>query len=394
MTLTPFLRSLVFISLLGLCLPATARPDSGLPSIADVQQSIESLADRKLPETEQKNMLIVLTSTLQNLEDIDQTQKEMAELEQRLKTAPEVIKQSKAELIKLDGQPESPDLKQYANSSLEQLQQQLAERNEQLSKSQKILTQANSIVINAQSRPERAQSDVNQMLERSQQINTALSSGKINGKPLSKEARVQLLSERELISLQTDLLKEQMASNDILLDLGTSLRDLEILRSKRLDNEMLELQTLSSNKRREESEKAIEQFSLAAKHATPDSLFAREAQANLELSTDILATTDQLSLINRRNLEVNQQLDSINQTKKSLDENINVLRAACCWRKSSTSRNSRWKTSRLTRGWRIRSPIFACASSKSASSANNSSTPSSTCKNCSRKPVTKVSLPA
>jgi len=328
MTLTPFLRSLVFISLLGLCLPATARPDSGLPSIADVQQSIESLADRKLPETEQKNMLIVLTSTLQNLEDIDQTQKEMAELEQRLKTAPDVIKQSKAELIKLDGQPESPDLKQYANSSLEQLQQLLAERNEQLNKSQKILTQANSIVINAQSRPERAQSDVNQMLERSQQINTALSSGKINGKPLSKEARVQLLSERELISLQTDLLKEQMASNDILLDLGTSLRDLEILRSKRLDNEMLELQTLSSNKRREESEKAIEQFSLAAKHATPDSLFAREAQANLELSTDILKTTDQLSLINRRNLEVNQQLDSINQTKKSLDENINVLKGS------------------------------------------------------------------
>lgn len=328
MTLTPFLRSLVFISLLGLCLPATARPDSGLPSIADVQQSIESLADRKLPETEQKNMLIVLTSTLQNLEDIDQTQKEMAELEQRLKTAPDVIKQSKAELIKLDGQPESPDLKQYANSSLEQLQQLLAERNEQLNKSQKILTQANSIVINAQSRPERAQSDVNQMLERSQQINTALSSGKINGKPLSKEARVQLLSERELISLQTDLLKEQMASNDVLLDLGTSLRDLEILRSKRLDNEMLELQTLSSNKRRAESEKAIEQFSLTAKHATPDSLFAREAQANLELSTDILATTDQLSLINRRNLEVNQQLDSINQTKKSLDENINVLKGS------------------------------------------------------------------
>jgi potassium efflux system protein len=328
MTLTLFLRSLLFVSLLGLSLQANARPDSGLPTAADVRQNIDSLADSKLSEPEQKALQIVLLKTLENLEAIDQTQKEMVELEQRLKTAPQVIKQSKADLIKLEKQSESSDLQQYANKSLDQLQKMLSDRNDLLSQSQQALTKANSIVINAQSRPERAQTDVNRMLQRGQQINTALSSGKENGKPLSKEDRTQLLSERELLDQQTELLKTQMGSNDILLDLGTTLRDLEVTRSRQLDQEMLELQAMISSKRREESEKAIEQFSLEAKHATPDSLFAKENNANLKLSTDILEATDQLSLVNRRNLEVNQQLDSVNQTKKSLDENINVLKGS------------------------------------------------------------------
>ena len=328
MTLTLLLRSLLFASLLGLPLHASAKPDSGLPTVADVQQSIDGLADRKLPEGEQKTMQIVLSSTLKNLEAIDQTQKQLIDLEQRLKTAPQVIKQSKVELTKLEQQIETSDLQQYSSKSLDQLQQMLSDRNEQLNKSQQALTAANSIVINAQSRPERAQTDVNQMLERDQKINAALSSGKENGKPLNKEEITQLLSERELLHQQTQLLKEQMASNDILLDLGTALRDLEITRSEQLDKEMLELQGMISSKRREESEKTIEQFSLAAKLATPDSLFAKENNANLKLSTDILQATDRLNLVNRRNLQVNQQLDSVNQTKKSLDENINVLKGS------------------------------------------------------------------
>lgn len=324
----PILRALLFTCLAGLCLSANAKPESTLPTIEEVQQSIDGLADSKLPEADQKTLRNELTSTLQSLEGIAEAKQQMRLLEQRLKTAPEVLRQAKRELASLDALGETPGMQRYAHSNLGQLELILADRSEQLSKSQQALTEANSIYINAQSRPERAQNDVNLMLQRSQEINTALTSEKENGKPLTKESRIRLLSEKQLFEAQTSLLKAQMDSNDVLLDLGTTMRDLETKRSKRLDQEMLELQNLISSKRREESEKAIEKLTLEAEHATPDSLFAKENKANLRLSTEILEATDQLSLINRRNLEINQQLDNVSQTTKSLDENINVLKGS------------------------------------------------------------------
>lgn len=324
----PILRALILACLCGLCLNVYADTEVTLPSIEEVQQSIEGLADRKLPEADQKALLAVLESTLKNLQGIDEAKQQLLALEQRLKTAPQVLKQAKIELIKLGAQSQSQNPSQYANYSLSQLSDQLARHNVALDQSQQALTEANSIYINAQSRPERAQSDVNRMLERSLKINTALSTGKEDGKPLTKEARIKLQTEKQLIEQQSQLLKTQMGSNDVLLDLGSTLRDLETLRSKQLDQQMLELQSLISSKRREESENTIKQLSLEAENATPDSLLAKEAQANLQLSTDILAATDQLSLITRRNLEVSQQLDSVKQTKKSLDENINVLKGS------------------------------------------------------------------
>jgi len=328
MTLTPFLRSLLLIGMLGICLQATARPEADLPAASDIQQSLDNLADSKLPEPEVKKLRVILESTLQNLEDLSQIQQEAQTLETRLKTAPQVIRNAKAELIKLEGQSETPDLNRHAKDSLDQLEALLSKYNSELSQSQNALTEANSIFINAQSRPEQAPAEVNRMLARHQEIETALTTGKENGKALSKEARVQLRTEQELLAQRAQLLKEQMRSNDVLLDMGTVLRDLETLRSHLLDQQMLELQSLISEKRRESSKKVIEKFALEANQATPDSLLAKETKANLTLSTDMLEVTDQLSRNNRLNLQLNQQLDNVKQTRKSLDENISVLKGS------------------------------------------------------------------
>jgi len=328
MPLTPFLRSLLLACLLGVCLQANARPEADLPTATDIKQSLDSLADSNLPEPEVNNLRGVLESTLLNLEQINATEQQAQTLETRLKTAPQVIRNAKAELIKLEGQPETPDLNQHANESLDQLEALLGQYNTELAQSQSALTEANSIFINAQSRPELAPADVNKMLARHQQIEAALTAGKENGKPISKEVRTQLLTEQALIELKAGLLKDQMSSNDILLDLGTVLRDLETRRSQLLDQQMLELQTLISEKRRQSSEKVIEKFALEATRATPDSLLAKESKANLKLSTDMLEIIDQLSRVNQLSLQLNQQLDSVKQTRKSLDENISVLKGS------------------------------------------------------------------
>ncbi|MBF7729870.1 mechanosensitive channel MscK [Pseudomonas sp. N040] len=322
------MRYVLLVALLGLSLNTLAQPENPLPSIEEIQQSLDGLADRKLPEAEHKALQAILQGTLQNLEEIAATRQELLDLQHQVKTAPQVIKQSQAELIRLGAQPETAEVQRYAKYNLLQLEGLLADRSEELGKTQKALSDANSIYINAQSRPERAQSDVSRILLRSQKINAALTTGKDNGKPLSKEVRVQLESEKRLLEDQASLLKEQMAANDILLDLGTALRDLQLLRASQLDREMLELQGLISEKRRALSERDIEKFAIEAENASPDSLLARENQANLKLSQAMLEATDQLNLLNRRNLEVSQQLDNVKQAKKSLDENISVLRGS------------------------------------------------------------------
>ena len=324
----PFLRPLFFALLFGFCLNAAAQQEDALPSIADVQQSLDSLPDRKLPEAEQKTLQGVLSKTLQNLEDIESARQAMQDLVKQVKAAPQIIKNSKAELIRLEAKPATPDLQRYAGYSLPQLEALLTDRRTELNQTQEQLSEANSIFINAQSRPERAQTDINRMLLRQQQINASLTSGKLDGKPLSKEMRIQLQSELTLLGEQASLLKQQMTSNDVLLDLGTALRDLQLLRSSRLDSEMLGLQNLISDKRRALSEKDIEKLSQEAENATPDSLLAKESAANLKLSTAILDATDQLSQVNRQNLQISQQLDGVQQAKKSLDENINALQGS------------------------------------------------------------------
>ena len=322
------LRPLLLACLLGLNLNATAQNDVQLPDSSAIQQNLDSLADRKLPEAEQQAMQKVLEDTLKNIEGIAQANQDIVDLQKQLKTAPQVIKAAKKELLDLAALPATPDLKKYENYTPEQLETVLNERRTALTEAQQALSDANSIYINAQSRPERAQTDTNRMLLRRQQIDAALSSGKLDGRLINKEARTQLQSELQLLQANTELLKQQMAANDVLLDLGTVLREVAALRTGFLDKEMLGLQNLINDKRRAVSEKDIEKFSLEASKTTPDSLLARENLANLTLSTRMLEATDQLNEFNRRNLEVTQQLDSVNQAKKSLDENITALKGS------------------------------------------------------------------
>lgn len=323
------MRWLVFL-LLCTTLCAWAKNDTSLPSLptrAAVQQSLNSLAERNLPEAEQNTLKAVLEKTLQNLEAIQAAQQSQSELAQQIQSAPQTIKASKTALSLLESTPAATE-KTYSSYTLERLEALLSDKRRQLSLIQNQLSEANSIYISAQSRPERAQTEINRMLLESQQISSLLSSGKQEGKVLSKEARAELTTEQALLHEQSALLKAQLQSNDLLLDLGTVLRDLQLARSKQLDVDMLTLQNLINQKRRTLSEKEIEKFSQEAQSASPDSLLALESAANVTLSTAILETTDQLNALNKRYLEVSQQLDDVQQAKKSLEENINALQGS------------------------------------------------------------------
>ena len=129
--------------------------------------------------------------------------------------------------------------------------------------------------------------------------------------------------------MQSQLLRQELAGNNLLQDLGKSQHDLLTEKISRLEKETLDLQALISEKRREQSEKTVAELSKeGAQGAGTDSLLSQENAKNLRLSDYLLRATDRLNVLTRRNLETKQQLDNLTQSNQALEEQINVLRGS------------------------------------------------------------------
>ncbi len=323
----PFLRCLSIALLLGFCLsvsPSHAEP----PSRDAVQQSLDGLAQRKLAEADQAAVQQALERTLNLLDQRATTQQALASLKQQLAEAPRLIAASQRQLAQFKASTPVDIARRYAGSKVPELEQLINERSNQLNEWQKASTAANSLIITSQTRPERAQTEISSNQTRSQEISSALKTGKLNGKPLIPESRGMLEAELAQLDAQTQLRRQEMAGNSLLQDLGNAQRDLLQERIARLEKEILDLQQLISDKRREQSEQTVAVQSAEAQKLSPDSLLAQESSENLQLSDYLLKATDRLSQLNRLNLEARQKLDSLTQADQALEEQINVLKGS------------------------------------------------------------------
>lgn len=321
------LRHVLFITLIGLCLSAPLQA-ADAPSRTDVQNSLDALADRKLPEAEQLAVKQTLEKTLALLNDEADSQQRLVDLEKQLQQAPRLISEAQRDYERLKNSTPTPVTQRYGKSSLAQLEQLLADRNAQLSEWQKQIIDANSLVITAQTRPERAQAEISSNQTRSLEISNILKSGREANKSLSTERRNQLLAEQAKLEAQTRLRRQELAGNSLLQDLGNSRRTLLDERIKRLEQELLDLQNLINEKRRSLSEQTLEQQSREVEKAGTDSLLAQESALNLKLSDYLLRATDRLNELTRLNLQTKQQLDSLSQSDQALDEQISVLQGS------------------------------------------------------------------
>ncbi|HUE92004.1 mechanosensitive channel MscK [Pseudomonas sp.] len=324
----PSLRAYLVIALLGLSLCAPWLQAAEPPKSADIQRSLDSLAERKLPEAEQQALKQTLEKTLEWLTEQADSQQRLSDLKTQLEQAPRLIGEAQRELERLKAsQPTQVD-QRYADSPLTQLEQLLAERNTQLSEWQKQIVEANSLVITAQTRPERAQAEISGNQTRSQEINNILKSGRDGSKPLTSERRDLLSAELVKLEAQTHLRRQELAGNSALQDLGNSRRALLEERIKRVEQELLDLQTLINEKRRALSAQTVEEQSREAEKAGSSTLLARERAANLKLSDYLLRATERLNQLTRENLQTKQQLDSLNQSDQALEEQISVLQGS------------------------------------------------------------------
>lgn len=316
-------------ALLGLCLClplAVAAAEA--PTTASVQESLDKIAERKLPEADQKALQQVLEQTLGLLASKEDNERKLAALKQQLASAPKETSDSQKELARLKQSSVQSVAQRYANLGVPQLEQMLSERTTQQGELQKALSEANSLIINSQTRPERAQSEISSSQARAQQINSILKSGKDAGKPVSPDLRNQLNAELASLNALTQLRRQELAGNSVLQDLGNARHDLLIERTARLEQEIQDLQTLINDKRLAQSQETVTQQSIEAQKAGGSSLLATESAANLKLSDYLLRSTDRLNELTQQNLRTKQQLDTLTQADQALDEQISVLKGS------------------------------------------------------------------
>ena len=289
-------------------------------------QSIPGLTGSKPAAEEPKPAQPSADDRAQRLaEQAATAQQRLTELKAELASAPKEIVEAQRALSKLKGIDTSDLADRLAKLKVPALEQRLAERVEELSTWQTALTAANSMIISAQTRPERAQADISKSQTRIDEINNLLKTGREGGKPLSDERRELLAAEKSALNAQIDLRRNELAGNSLLQDLGIARRDLLSERITRAERETMALQAAINDKRREESEQTVAEFSLKAEKAGSDKLLPAESAENKRLSGYLLRATERLNDLTQLNLQTRQQLDTLNQADQALEEQIAVL---------------------------------------------------------------------
>ena len=322
------LRTLFVTVLLGLSLSVGTLQAAEPPSPESIQQSLDKIAERKLPEADQKALQGVLQQTLTLLGDKADYEQRLTDIKQLLATASDQTEENQRELARLKASPAVPVAQRYKDLSVAQLEQMLADRTTQQGELQKALGIANSQSIAAQTRPERAQAEISTSQTRIQQVNNILKTGRDNGKLLNADQRNQLNAEIAALNALIALRRQELAGNSQLQDLSGSQHDLLLEKTTRQDREIQDLQTLINQKRLAQSQQTVTEQSIEAQKSGSSSLLATESAINLKLSDYLLRSTDRLNEVTQQNLETKQQLDNVTQSDQALDEQISVLKGS------------------------------------------------------------------
>ena len=294
------------------------------PMREGVQARLDTLAERGLSESEQRAVQQQLEQALAQLERAAERRAQLQALRIQLRDAPQLTAEARQESERLKLASEA-SMSRYDGMALTALEKAFEQEGARLAESQEALARANAEIIAAQTRPERAQVDIAADQDRMQQIELALASGRDENRPLDAERRDALAAEWQALELAIELRREQLAGNNVLLDLAQARRDLLTLRTAALEREMEGLQALIAQRRSEASQQAVAELAQKPGESGEVGLLAREHASNAALSDRLLQATERLNLLTERNLAVRRQLDGLAQMEAALEEQIGVL---------------------------------------------------------------------
>lgn len=295
---------------------------------ASVQQTLDTLDSRNLPEAElaaaQKNLKQALT-WLQAEQEAAQGREALAK---QLAEAPETLEVVRKQLQELVKRPDDFIAQQYAKKTLEEQEKAALMYSQELSVAQNNLSQANAMYVLAQTRPERAQVEINSNLLRLQEIATLIKNSKDGTRIQTDEKLDSLRAERQALEMRDLQRQEELVGNSTLQDLSSAQRDLYQEQVTRLELYSQQLQELISYNRQALTEQTVREQSQQLSQAGNNDLLVLESKRNLKFSDYLLQTTEKRNFLIQQNLKINQQLASVKQIESALDEQINVLKGS------------------------------------------------------------------
>ena len=143
--------------------------------------------------------------------------------------------------------------------------------------------------------------------------------------PLNRARERAIQAELSQLELANSLLRQQLSANNVLLDLANAKRRLLLAELNNIENEINALQDVIDDKRRSLSEQVISDTTAESTQISNHQLLHKQSLINQRISEELLAASNQISTLSRRNIQTTQQLDHLTQLESALDQQISVL---------------------------------------------------------------------
>lgn len=322
----PLLYLLFIITLLPVS-PLSAQDNGDQPSLIEqLQADIAALPDSGRSAAEQQQFQEAWQQSLTALQQSESLREQQAALEATLDKAPEELRQLRQQLEGLSPASDEQLRQRYSASTLQTLDATLGDQVARMYDWQNELTAINSELIAAETRPEKTQSRISANQARSNELNERLRQlQRQPGNALSRARERAIQAELSQLELGNALLRQQLSANNVLLDLANARRRLLLAELNNIENEINALQDVIDDKRRSLSEQVISDTTAESTQISNHQLLHKQSLTNQRISEELLASSNQISSLSRRNIQTTQQLDYLTQLESALDQQISVL---------------------------------------------------------------------
>ncbi|MCD8548484.1 MAG: mechanosensitive channel MscK [Aeromonadaceae bacterium] len=324
MMLSRLLRPLLCLCLLLPTLLAAAN----LPSASSVQAALDTLDKEENLTVSQQKEQDDLKAVLANLDAIDKEQAKLKQQQSNLSSQPSKLRELERQIKRLGPEPAADSLaRQYAAMHLTELEGELDKLHQQMQSTQQQLNDANAQLVSLQGLPERTTAELSRINQRNQLLRNEL--GGPNESKQSNPARQRASSELALLELQQKFREQELDNRTAMLELANKQVELLNLQLARAGVEAQVMQQQINNKRLALGTQALDQLEPElASQVAEDPLYRKERKLNLQISRQLIASTEEIQRLTEENIKVKGWLERVSQTEQTINEQIAILQGS------------------------------------------------------------------
>ncbi len=327
------LAALVFTLLPNISLAADPLSSSApvrLPTQESISKALKQIkpAENKTTENDKETRLAeIYQKTLTYIKLANSEQDQVKSLQKQINNAPEVLAEQQRELESLQLPSDTELLERYRHQPVDELRKRLDARLEKITELNNQLTLTTNLITLGRALPEKNQSTISKNQERLKDITVEQNrlEAETTSTDIREQSRALLQAEASALQQQDSRLSLEIRSSNVLLDLESMKQRLVTQRLLLLEQEVLSLQTIINFKRRAASEQAVATASRLNRSTEGKAVLQAQAAINMELSQQLLAISDRMSMISAKSTQTRNQLSSLSNISQTVRQQSALL---------------------------------------------------------------------